>query len=349
MSDRKLNGQELATARWAYTATFGAIDAQLVAHVQTIRDAIKHAEPGKLVTSEFLRDALDTLAYACDTFIGWHKRIESAISVRVETDSSSVILAVRYADGFTSKFELAQGRWRRQPGKLCSAADVALESGTCMAYVTGLEDAAAAISEFYTDLSRRIEPEFVDTTGAAQAIGVPVELVENWIAAKIIPYHTFPGSTSAWFRIKDVKRWAIQFSEKHGGLDVASRIEVNVLPHADLEPAYIAAPQSIRDIDGLRRISLHSSFLSGVYFLCDGKEVVYVGQSTCVGGRIGTHCGEKFKKFDSAFLFPCRPDQLEELERKFIDLLMPRYNNDSLTKVKRKKSAAENCAPEGVA
>jgi hypothetical protein len=62
---------------------------------------------------------------------------------------------------------------------------------------------------------------------------------------------------------------------------------------------------------------------SGVYFLIDGAEVAYVGQSVNVHSRIGMHAAKQFDKY--AFV-PCEPDALNKLESLYIHCLRPKLN-----------------------
>jgi hypothetical protein len=64
------------------------------------------------------------------------------------------------------------------------------------------------------------------------------------------------------------------------------------------------------------------------YFLCDGDEVVYVGQSSCISARLGTHIMEGVKKFDHdrVFFLPCPIESLNLIEQHYIETLKPKYN-----------------------
>jgi hypothetical protein len=70
----------------------------------------------------------------------------------------------------------------------------------------------------------------------------------------------------------------------------------------------------------------------GVYFLVKGGQVVYVGQSRCVAGRIATHHANTSRPFDSWSWLPCDKSQLDTLERLYITALVPEYNCDPITK-----------------
>lgn len=67
-------------------------------------------------------------------------------------------------------------------------------------------------------------------------------------------------------------------------------------------------------------------FTSGVYFLKDNSEVVYVGQSTNVIARIGA--GHADKIFNEITFIPCDKKYLGETERFWIKKFQPRYNKD---------------------
>jgi len=67
--------------------------------------------------------------------------------------------------------------------------------------------------------------------------------------------------------------------------------------------------------------------ICGVYFLIEGQDVVYVGQSADVVRRVNEHIDRGLKKFDSAMYLPCSLGELDELEEHFINALKPRYNS----------------------
>ena len=57
-------------------------------------------------------------------------------------------------------------------------------------------------------------------------------------------------------------------------------------------------------------------------------KIVYVGQSVNVLSRIAGH---KDKLFDRFAFFPCGTDQLNDLERAFINIFLPELNVDQTT------------------
>ena len=72
----------------------------------------------------------------------------------------------------------------------------------------------------------------------------------------------------------------------------------------------------------------------GVYFLLDGKEIVYVGQAVSIYARISQHVD---KKFDGYAFVPCPREMLDKLESLYIHYLQPRLNGNQVDGAK--------CAP----
>jgi hypothetical protein len=73
---------------------------------------------------------------------------------------------------------------------------------------------------------------------------------------------------------------------------------------------------------------------SGVYFLLDGADIVYVGQAVNVYSRISQHTDKRFDRY--AFV-PCQIDALDKLESLYIHCLRPKLNGD--------KRDGAKCAP----
>jgi hypothetical protein len=70
------------------------------------------------------------------------------------------------------------------------------------------------------------------------------------------------------------------------------------------------------------------AIVSGVYFLCDGNEVVYVGQAKCVAVRVPQHVNRK--TFDRVYFMRVPEWDLDLVETKFIVALSPKYNRSKV-------------------
>lgn len=63
-----------------------------------------------------------------------------------------------------------------------------------------------------------------------------------------------------------------------------------------------------------------------IYFLLDGDEVVYVGQTVSGITRIQTHAKDDKKVFDRYVMYECPDNLMNEAEAYFIVKFSPRYN-----------------------
>lgn len=61
-----------------------------------------------------------------------------------------------------------------------------------------------------------------------------------------------------------------------------------------------------------------------IYFLCQGDVVVYVGQTH--SGLYRPYSHHKGKEFDNVKIIPCKLNELDALEKHFIEKYKPHYN-----------------------
>lgn len=83
--------------------------------------------------------------------------------------------------------------------------------------------------------------------------------------------------------------------------------------------------KSIKEIKELHRFELRNN-IGGVYFLFDEDDVVYVGQSKNVHGRVRNHHDKHFDSY--SFIQEERITKRLELEAYYIDKFDPEYNFD---------------------
>jgi len=97
-------------------------------------------------------------------------------------------------------------------------------------------------------------------------------------------------------------------------------------------PACIAKVGALREV----QFDLSDDGPCYVYFLVDGDEVVYVGQSTNIMGRVASHEANPDKVFDRVFYIEVDRSSLGHVERKYIRELKPKYNISCLPRPKTK-------------
>lgn len=179
------------------------------------------------------------------------------------------------------------------------------------------------------DKSNHVVAHFTDEwpTGLKTADEISEQVKGAIPAARIIeladagyaPHYRIDGGAPL-FLPPEIKRWmAKNLLQRRDGASLldAMRVVVAAPPVQDMPP------KSIRNIGALRQMP-SCEYEPGVYFLCDGDDVVYVGQSVQPTARIATHVTTK--TFDRAYLLPVPPSELNEVEGAFIRVLTPRLN-----------------------
>lgn len=68
--------------------------------------------------------------------------------------------------------------------------------------------------------------------------------------------------------------------------------------------------------------------VTGVYFLLQDDEIVYVGRSTDALRRLSQHRIEGAKTFNRVYLIQCAAVEMARLEEMYIDKFRPKYNLD---------------------
>lgn len=124
----------------------------------------------------------------------------------------------------------------------------------------------------------------------------------------------------------DAEGWAAEQTarlrrQKSMRLREATEALSNIIPKRLLAAAR-NLPVHLEDV--LASAAPASSF-TGIYFLIFQQDVVYVGQSIDVLGRISRHKREG-KEFDSYSYILCQPEKLNELESAYIASFMPWLN-----------------------
>jgi hypothetical protein len=178
------------------------------------------------------------------------------------------------------------------------------------------------------------EVAFETPEEAAKSLGdtiSPERLIEL-AEAGYAPHYLIDGR-GPWFKIAELRRWFDRNAvQARRGLPMPTRLSLIV--SAASRPAS-DAPASISRLTGLRHIDPGHLLCPGVYFLCQGDEVVYVGQSINVPGRIMFHIRESRqaagKTFDplSIFYLPVPEGELSRVESEFIGRLRPKYNGET--------------------
>lgn len=161
---------------------------------------------------------------------------------------------------------------------------------------------------------------------------------------KVLPTY---DEAAAW--AKDQERRLDGYKSRLLGEDEASSLGVPLLTALPLTvlDAIKTVPRSIYDV---LSAAVPIKENTGIYFLIRNNEVVYVGQSIDVLGRISRHIREG-KQFDAYAIMSAPENQLDELEKKYIRAFVPLENisfgNDKTRRKTKRLSAAsgDECKP----
>jgi hypothetical protein len=101
------------------------------------------------------------------------------------------------------------------------------------------------------------------------------------------------------------------------------------------------------DVEKIKSVRINTwERLAGIYYLFDGDEIVYIGQTTNLYARLGMHHN---KRFDSFALINCLEKERTRYEREAIYAFCPRYNrgshNTPLDLIEEHKLCSVLCLP----
>ena len=157
-----------------------------------------------------------------------------------------------------------------------------------------------------------------------QGIGISAERLIQLADSGYAPHWRIDNG-SPLFRLGEVKDWLSQ--------NILTRVQGKPLPQAVIVSVtqkrisdYKNVPEELRQIPGLVDITGEAR-RSGIYFLCEDNELLYVGQSVSVSSRISSHHHEG--KFNRVIFMPWPPDDLDSVEGALIRTLRPPLNGKS--------------------
>lgn len=155
----------------------------------------------------------------------------------------------------------------------------------------------------------------------SEQTGMSEARIRELADARLIPHWRIDGGDPL-FKLSEVKEWLARtrlLTRCDGGAVPLSFVVMTEYPALTTQ-----LPAALRAIaEWLRTVPLTNAV--GIYFLCSGESIVYIGQSVSVAGRIAQHRHDG-KVFDRAFVLPCLPEHLNLLEGHFIRAIRPTLN-----------------------
>lgn len=172
----------------------------------------------------------------------------------------------------------------------------------------------AIVTEFPTGLQT--------AEAIAEKVSVPakrlIELADDGFAP-----HWRIDEGEPLFKASQLKAWlAANLMQHHEGAPLPDKPINIVLDAPPADPSGV--PLALRNTENLRDITHAANLPSGIYFLCQDKQIQYIGQSVSVASRINEHL--KRVECDRVFLLPWPRDDLNRIEGALIRHLKPPLN-----------------------
>lgn len=153
-----------------------------------------------------------------------------------------------------------------------------------------------------------------------------LSLVEKLLIPHYILNNPLNGTKMVFFSQDEVNRWISAYITKYN-CDIEPKL---TFIHFDYAGHEIAAgdivPPALCVIKFLYKLPLEHNLNTppGIYFLCAGDELKYIGQAKNIGSRIREHRPDK--DFDSVFFINCHSNFLNQVETALIRFFKPCHN-----------------------
>ncbi len=162
-----------------------------------------------------------------------------------------------------------------------------------------------------------------------------IQLAKSGICPHYILTNPLTKQESIWFVSSEINEWfqSNYVSYREGcfeqNLNFMYFDKIKHRPTSEI-------PEELSRIVNLFQLPIENiSTPSGIYFLCKGKTIQYIGQSYNIAGRVITHKNEGLKDFDKIYFITCAISKLTELESSLI-----RYYNPPLN-----RTIGDRCKP----
>jgi hypothetical protein len=165
---------------------------------------------------------------------------------------------------------------------------------------------------------------------AAKACLISPEALRKYAVSGHAPSTRIDGGDYL-FRVPGLRRWVEEnLMQLNAGFPLPRALNIQNI--TDAIDSTLELPPAIRFISGLRKLAVGGA-MSGIYFVCFGREVVYIGQSEKIHARVGQHLESWAGDCDAVYFLPCPAMDLNRVEGAMIRLINPKRNEDRGPKV----------------
>lgn len=174
---------------------------------------------------------------------------------------------------------------------------------------------------YVTHAAESIPSGLVAAEVMANELGIPTETLLSYATSGFCP-HWRVNDGDPLFQKTEVRKWAAKnLLRRCDGKDFPERLSVITFGQGEIDMKDVPSPLLL-----MKNLQLIPSVrdISGVYFLCKNKEIVYIGQSKSIFKRVPAHTE---KEYDSAYFIPAPIDSLNNIEGALIRFFRPKLNN----------------------
>jgi hypothetical protein len=154
-----------------------------------------------------------------------------------------------------------------------------------------------------------------------------LELASKKIVPHYILINPLTGEESIWFQSSEVDAWFRRYFRSINEMPQSELIFLNFKTNEYRIEPHDKIPDELCMIKNLCKLPMvRINTPPGVYFLCQERDIVYIGKAVNIADRIVEHKKEAVKKFDSVYFICCHSDQLTQIETACIRFFKPAYN-----------------------
>jgi len=153
-----------------------------------------------------------------------------------------------------------------------------------------------------------------------------LQLAKDGICPHYILTNPLTKEETIWFLPSELNQW---FQDNFARYDSGGFVQEYNFVHFDreLNSPKGEVPVELCKIKELYEIPIqYVNTPPGIYFLCKGGKIQYIGQATNVANRVKAHVSEGVKDFDSVFFITCPVGNLNALESSLIKYFKPEAN-----------------------
>lgn len=162
---------------------------------------------------------------------------------------------------------------------------------------------------------------------------IPADEITKLAKDNIIPHYVLrnPQSDEALFLFnnEEILEWLCKYNLEYVNAIYETKFNI-VNFDSGKELKFGALPIELSNIENIYQINLSEVCnVSGIYFLCKNKKILYIGQTVNIHNRLSQHL--KNKEFEDVFFVPVHRMFLDEVERSLINHFAPPLNKQSFS------------------